>query len=113
MRAGILRHVITIEVATPTRNSSGGFYNVWATVTGLDAVRAEIQPQRGREGVEASKIEADVTHKVRIYYRPNITPKNRIKYNDPNGARYFDIKQILRPGEFRNMMDLMVEEVDV
>ena len=61
---------------------------------------------RGAEQVEASKLEAVVTHKVTIPYRSGVTSDMRIKH----GSRYFYPASVIDVGERHIDLELMCEE---
>jgi len=75
MRAGDLRHLITIQKNTPTADGMGGQTSVWATLT---TAWAAIWPISAREQVANQQIEGRITHKIRIRYQENITGANRV-----------------------------------
>lgn len=104
MRAGSLRHNITVQVATNTQDSMGSVTRTWAT---FKAVRASIQPIRGNESIAASQIVAEATHMIQIRYLAGLLPSMRILY----GARIFQIKSAADVYMGHRMMELLCEEV--
>ena len=108
MRAGTLRHQITIEKGVESRETDGAAILTWSS--GLNTW-ADIQPLRGDEYFSAQQVQAGVTHKIRI--RNNIMiastiigPEHRIKF----GSRYFGIKAISRPSERDIMLEMLCVE---
>ena len=87
IRAGNLRHRVSIQVQTDTTDGMGGFSLAWAAITGMASVPAAIWPLSSKEQLDAMKLESVATHKIRIRYRSGITPKNRIVF----GSRTFNI----------------------
>jgi SPP1 family predicted phage head-tail adaptor len=87
MRAGQLRHRITIQSRTTTVDSSGGTSDTWATF--LQA-NAEIKTQTGREGLVADMPQTESTMVVRMRFQPGITTDMRVLYH----ARTLDINYI-------------------
>lgn len=83
IRAGKLRHRITIQTRTKTRTSGGGFTETWSDTA---SVWASIEPSGGTERQEYAQLQQDVTHKITIRSR-TITAQQRIKF----GSRIFDI----------------------
>jgi len=110
MRAGSLRNSIDIQEATDTSDGMGGVTKVWAAITDGAGVRASIWPLRATERLEAMKLELTVTHRIRIRYRTGITAAMRIKFNDPAGARYFNIRSIINNDERGIMLEFLAEE---
>ena len=110
MRAGSLRHRITIQTKTVTRNSYGE-----ESVTWSDNINcwASIEPIRGNEYFSAQQIQSGVTHRITIRYRTladgtAINPNCRVEY----GTRYFNIQSVLNPSERDISLQLMcIEEV--
>ena len=108
MRAGSLRHKITIQKCTIAKNSYGEAVKTWTS--GLNTWGA-IWPLRGNESFSASQMQAGVTHKVRMRYNTLenstvINPECRIKY----GSRYLSIESVLNPDERSIMLDMMCKE---
>lgn len=95
MRAGSLRHEVDLQRVTVAADSHGDQTKTWAT---LATVRASIEPLSGREFLQASQVMSDVTVRIKVRGRPDIrlTPKDRVRYVDPNhGERLFDIRHIV------------------
>jgi SPP1 family predicted phage head-tail adaptor len=80
MRAGNLRHRVSIQEQTQIPDGMGGFTLTWAAKTGMDSVPAAIWDLSSKERLDAMKLESDVSSKIRIRYRPGITSKNRIVF---------------------------------
>jgi len=103
MRIGELRHRVTIQSATETQDSYGQAVLSFSTL----ATRwASIEQLSGREFFDASKVAAEVTHRVRIRYMTGITPKMRVVY----GSRTFEIVAITNPEERNIALDLLCKE---
>lgn len=102
--AGLLNHRITFQSTAPTSDNMGGFTTVWADVA---TVWAAVWPTSGKERLQDMKLQAEVTHKIRIRYWPSLLPEMRIKFKD----RYFRINSIINPDEAGEMLDLLCLEV--
>ena len=87
MRAGNLRHRVSIEEQADTPDGIGGFSVAWTAISGMGSVPAAIWPLSSKEQLDAMKLESVATHKIRIRYRSGITSKNRIVF----GSRVFNI----------------------
>ena len=77
MRAGDLRHRVTIQAATTVDNAAGEPVPTWADVATVDAA---IRPSTPREVAYAQGLAAVTKHTVTIRYRPGVTPKHRLKF---------------------------------
>lgn len=104
MKAGQLRHRVTLETETKTQSSSGALTSTWAT---LDKVWAQIEPMSSRELMEASQRGTNETHKVTLRYRDDLTTKERVKF----GTRVLNIGSLVNVGERNRTLVLMCEEV--
>jgi SPP1 family predicted phage head-tail adaptor len=77
IRAGALRHTLTIEEATETRDAHGQAVQTWATFA---SVPGAFEPLTGREVFAAAQVQAEVTARARIRYLEGVTPKMRISF---------------------------------
>ena len=66
-----------------------------ATFTARGTVWASIEPLTGREFFESQTMKNDVTHRIIVRYRQEITPRHRLVM----GARTFAIVSATNPGE--------------
>ena len=103
MRAGKLRHKVTIQDYTESQDSYGAVTKTWSDYA---TIWASIEPVRGREFWDSKQINAEITAKITIRYLSGITPKMRIKY----GARIFEIISVINPEERNKELQLMVKE---
>lgn len=106
MKAGDLRHTISMQTQTDITDGMGGFTTSWANVSGMGSVRAAIWPLKSNESLDAMKIEHVITHKIRIRYRSGVTTKHRILF----GSRTFNVISILNPDERNIMLEMLCEE---
>lgn len=104
MKIGDLRHRITIQMAVESSNTFGEVEKTWQDVA---TVWASIEPLRGREYFDSQQINAEVTTRIRIRYRPGIKPKMRVVY----GERIFDIQSVIDVEECHKEIHLMCKEV--
>lgn len=68
---------------------------------------ANINPISGKEYYSAETINSDLTHKIRLRYRKEITPDMRVIYND----RIFYIISVINEYEKNTMLQLMCREL--
>jgi SPP1 family predicted phage head-tail adaptor len=90
MRAGLLRHRITIQVDTPTQDDYGEPIASWGTF----ATRwAAVEPVSGRETVMAGdqQVEASGGVRVRLRRLDGVSVKHRISWD----SRLFDIESVV------------------
>lgn len=99
------RHRIVIQSTTQTRDAVGGITDSWATHV---SAWASVEPMQvgSREWLDAQKIAAEVTHRVRMRWQDGITPKMRISWD----SRLFDILQVLNRQERSREAVLLVKE---
>lgn len=76
MKAGELRHRITIEEKVITRDDFGGEVSTW--MKWAENVPAAIAPLSGREFMTANTELGQVTTRFVIRYRPGVAPLMRI-----------------------------------
>jgi SPP1 family predicted phage head-tail adaptor len=75
MRAGGLRHRVTIQNFTSHRDESGQIIEEWEDVA---TVWAEVKGIGGRELIAAGAEKVEVTFRVWIRYRPDVSSASRI-----------------------------------
>lgn len=103
MRAGKLRHILEVQRPAENRGEAGSAkpeYTTFATV------HAAIEPLRGEEAVEARKVDARVTHRVRLRYLPGFTAKHRLVA----GGRVFCPVSVLDVDERHREMEVLARE---
>lgn len=96
---GALRRRIRIEQFTTSADGYGEEIKTWAV---LDHVWAEVTPLRVSEQFQAQQVNRQVTHRVRIHYRSDITEQMRLVFDDD----YYDIQGITEIG-FRKGIELL------
>lgn len=104
MRAGLLRHRITIQQKSATRTASGAESVTWAE---YDTLWASVEPLAGRELELAKQIHDEVNHRIWIRYRSGVIPEMRVLY----GSRKFDILSVVNTAERDIRMQLMCREI--
>ena len=96
LRAGKLRHSITLQTNTPAQNAStGDITDSWATTQ--TGIAAEVRAVAGGETVRGRQMAATTSHLVTIHYRTGVNPKQRFVWGsltlyitraeDPDGTR--------------------------
>jgi SPP1 family predicted phage head-tail adaptor len=89
MQAGKLRHRITLQKPVKTQSpATGAVINTWADVATL---WADVTDVSVREFVAAQAGQSEVTARITIRYRDDVTNKNRIVYR----GRIYNIYGVL------------------
>jgi SPP1 family predicted phage head-tail adaptor len=104
MNPGELRHRITIQKLVNTQDTFGQPVEQWSDVV---TVWASVNPIVGKEFFAAETVNSEVSHKIRIRYKQNITPDMRIKFKD----RYFSIQSVIDYQERNIELQLMCKEL--
>jgi len=107
MRAGDLRHRITLEAATEVRGDGGTVTTKWTPIPGASNIPCSIEALDGTEALRGMQLQARVTHRLRLRWRAGVTAKLRARQS----ARVFHIQRVTDPGERRAELVLLAEEV--
>lgn len=103
MRAGLLRHKITIQQVAEAQDASGSMDEAWSTFV---KVWAAYEPQTGKESFTEDQQQAFLTVRFRVRYLSGITPKMRILFD----GRYFDILATADVGGRGKQLHIMTRE---
>ena len=98
-----MRHRITFQRPVKTDDSHKGHTVAWQD---LMTVWASVEPLSGREYFAAHQIAAEVTHRVKVRYRQDITVKMRIKHLD----RVLAIESIIDKEERHQTLEIFCRE---
>lgn len=104
MRAGKLRHRLTLQTATDGKTATGRPTRTWATT---DTLWGSVMPLSGSEVNEAQALEGRVDHEVHIRYRASVTPKQRLIHR----TRTLEIVSVRDVDEMQRELVLMCREV--
>jgi SPP1 family predicted phage head-tail adaptor len=105
MRAGKLRHQVSVQSATDTTDGRGSTTQSWSTVT---TVWASVEPISGRELLRGDQVAADVTHRVRLRAPGlTLTPRHRLLF----GSRHLAIDRVINVEERGEEYELLCHEV--
>lgn len=110
MRAGLLRHRVTIQDPPATPDGRGGVSGSWTDVV---TVSAEIDPLNQRDLFMAGMTHSTITHRVTMRYRSGVTSGQRLRgENAPFDGTIFQVIGKPRNREGRSRwLELMCEEV--
>lgn len=106
MRAGDLRHLVTLQslvAASPDQKATGEPDTTW---TDWHAVHAAVEPLRGRELIAAQALQSDVDTRIRIRYRAGVSAAMRVVF----GTRHYDIVTVIDPSERHIELQLMCRQ---
>lgn len=100
---GELRHRLSLQSAARAPDGGGGVSLAWSTIA---EVSGAIRPVAGSEALDADRLSGRITHEVWIRHRAGVAAVMRFVL----GARVFDIRAVLDPGERRRWLRCLVEE---
>lgn len=103
MRAGLLRHRLTFEIPSKTKNDFDEWvesWSDWATIWG------SIEPNLGKRYFEAKQANSEVEGLIRIRYRDGVLPIMRARY----GNRIFKFLSIVHPFERKRELHILYKE---
>lgn len=103
MKIAELRHQIIIQEKIQTPDGMGGFTETLNTV---HETWAAIWPVSAKETRENMRVEANVSHNIRIRYRSGITYAMIVVF----GTRTFEIKGIVNIDERNTWLDMVCNE---
>lgn len=106
MRAGRLRHRISIQSVGSTYDDYGDLSNSWST----DAiVWASVSPVSGKQEKIAGELTGVETHSIKIRYRSGVSAHNRLQF----GARIFEIVSVKDWNEWKagRCLEILAKEV--
>lgn len=106
MNAGRLRHRVTLRNRVETQDATTGALSV--TWTDVATVWAAVEPLSAREFIAAQAVSSQVTTRITIRFRDDVTPKMRAVH----GSTVYDITGVLAdPKSGREYLTLPVAEV--
>lgn len=108
MIIGQLRERIVLQSQTRASDGMGGSTITWADRA---TVWAAIWPVSANEQIKTMQNSMAVTHRIRIWYHPDLEAYWRIKYVDREQVtRYFNIISIIDSNMAGIFFDLLVKE---
>ena len=110
IRAGDLRHVITILRPNVTQDAAGG-WQIGDDSVFADNVPAKISTLTGRELEAAKQKVSEVTHKITIRWQPGILAKMNIGWFDER-KKFFQIQAVENPDGRQYKLELLCIERD-
>jgi SPP1 family predicted phage head-tail adaptor len=106
LRAGRLRHRVSIQSVGTAVDGYGDLSNSWTTDA---SVWAGITPVGGTENNIAGELTGVATHSIKMRYRTGVTAQNRIVF----GSRTFEIESVKDWNEYKagKCLELFCKEV--
>lgn len=88
MKAGKLRHRVEIQKKQRVSDGGGGWEDAWVSIA---TVWARVEPLSAREFVAAQSVQSQISARITIRYRDDITSDMRIKHR----GQTYDIQGVL------------------
>ena len=104
MQPGRLRHRVTIQSVSETRNSIGEAIETWATFA---TVWARIDPLSGRQLLAANQLDEPVAARMKMRYLSGLRGKMRIVH----GSITYNIRGAPMVDANKSEIELLLEEV--
>lgn len=104
--ASRLRQRITFQEPVETPDGAGGYTRSFSDVATVWAEMLPYAPSLGGERLQGRQLQEQVTHRVLIRYRADITTAMRIYY----AGRYFNIRSVINVNEANVLLHLLAEE---
>jgi len=109
MRAGRMRHRVTVQNNAKTQDAAGAKVDNW---TDQFTVWASIEPLKGEEYLAGRAQAQKVTHRVEMRYRSGVTAEKRLKFVDRESVtRYLEIEDVIEPFIRGTDLKLMCREM--
>lgn len=103
MRAGKLRHAITIQRKSVTTDEYGGPVESWADVA---TVAASVEPMAGRELANAQTVNAEITTKITMRYLSGVLASDRITFE----GKFYNLQSVVDPEMKHRTLIIMASE---
>lgn len=104
MRAGQLRHRVTIQSPVQSQNETGEVELAWVDLCSL---WASVEPLTGRELLRADRVESELTHRVRLRHDSRVSSRLRIVHE----SRTLEIVSVANQDERNEQLEVMCREV--
>lgn len=109
MKAGQLRQRIVIQSGSAAQNTFGEITTTWAARA---TVWAAVEPLSGREFLDSKLIEAEISTRIRIRRRSDVTETDRLTWSEPGGtAHTFEVQAVIEDATHRREQQLMCKEI--
>lgn len=102
---GGMRRRLELQQEVRTPDGGGGYTVNWSTVA---TVWAEVEPISGRERFEAMRLQGEVTHRIVVRHRRDLTPDHTWRLR--LGSRSFNVRAVINQGERDRFLELLCQE---
>lgn len=106
-KIGVKRHQVTLETRASTVDDFGDEVTTYTTLA--SPVWASVESLKGVERLAAQAIRAEVSHKVTIFWSPDVSeigPEDRVLL----GSRVFDITSAINTDEANQEIEMICVE---
>ncbi len=100
---GQLRRRLVLEAPVETPDGAGGVTRSFAAVATL---WAQVRPLSALAEIEAARLGARITHRIRIRYSPDITVRHRLR----DGERIYRIVALRESDERKRFLQIEAQE---
>lgn len=107
--AGELRERFKLYKRAETLDATGRNFKTTEKFTLIDEVAGKVAPIKGLVRIDTKQIGQQVTHRMWIRYRTDITDRNWIVWD----GRRFNIRDFQPVNERKRFLELLVEEVEL
>ena len=107
MASGELRHKARLEDADDSQDVQGTTKLAWSP---RSTVWVSVTPISGKERLAAAAVASELTHRVRMRYRSDVTSRMRLVLVN-RGNRVLKIVSVVNEGERDRYLELLCREV--
>ena len=104
MRAGTLRDRVTIQRELVTPDPRWGGTPGWTDVA---TVWAEVTPRKATERMKDGGIQSDISHVIRMRYRPDLESKDRVTWR----GQTLEVEGVIDVGGRRRELEVTCREL--
>lgn len=108
-----LRHKLTLQQEAATPDGSGGYVKTWQNIADLWAelipitnASSKLSNSAGKETLAAGQVQSELSHKLLLRYRSDITAAMRLVFEE----RIFNIRFVANVNEEDRVLELLVQE---
>jgi len=108
-----LRHRLTLQSEIQVADGAGGYSktwqnaaDLWAEIIPITSMSSKLASAAGKEVPFAGQIQAEISHRVLLRYRDNVTPAMRFLFEN----RAFNIRHVANIDERDEVLELLVQE---
>ena len=107
MKLGRMRDLVSIQRQERTVTTDGGASLNWVE---LGKAYAYIKPRSGLENFVGMQIQDKITHDIRMRWRADLVPNNRLVLEEGETTRRFQIRAVINEEERDRFVRIFAEE---